>query len=123
MGTLLSGDFLSRYGSFVEQNNFDSLAVAASFLKFADQNSGMNFGAAWDAWVPDHGDILARYKGTNCVGLALGSLPLFEQYGGTLMKSTKRDAGHMAIRVPFKNPGTRTKSLSPTCCKLVLTHL
>ena len=77
------------------------------FVEFAKNK---DWGTAWAQWSPDHAEIIKSYGGTNCVGLAVASLPFFGDAAG-LMHSTKattpgNPVHHIAIRLPFNNPCT-----------------
>ena len=99
----------------MEENNYDSIAVAAEFVGTCPVNRDL--AAHWTTWTPNHAELLREYRGTNCVGLALLALPLFEGFGGELISSTKNQVPHIAVKVPFASSGTNPFSALFLCTR------
>ena len=99
-GDELPFEELAVYDTVLKTTNYDTLAVAASFLEQCA--SGVALMDHWRTWKPDHHVIMETYKGTNCAGL---SLKLQEAgVGGELFLSTKYNRSHIALGRRFNNP-------------------
>ena len=93
---------LGEYTTQLTDFNFDSVSVAASFLRSCTALN-RSVDQLWNHWEPDHLELLKVCGGTNCAGLSLLALPLFLPHGGKLVfsEATAKKSSHIAIQVPF----------------------
>ena len=99
-GDAMPFEMQAIYDAALTGTNYDSLAVAASFLEQCE--SDVTLVEHWQTWKPDHSVIINTYNGSNCVGLALK----LQEAGvsGKLLISSKSNHPHLALGLQFCNP-------------------